>query len=72
MSFFGAFPGQHSQPVAVKRTFVLHDYKAAKSSSIFLKSLTLYCKEKKKTKSLFKFFFEFPFLVGVLGGMSYF
>lgn len=45
MSFFGAFPVQHSQPVAVKRNFVLHDDKAAKSPSIFLKSLTLYCNE---------------------------
>lgn len=57
MSFFGAFPVQHSQPVAVKRNFVLHDNKAAKSPSIFLKSLTLYCNEGKKKKSLFKFFF---------------
>lgn len=60
MSFFGAFPVQHSQPVAVKRSSMLHDDKAAKSPSIFLKSLALYCKEgKKKKKSLFKFFFNF-------------
>ena len=51
VSFFGAFPVQHSQPVAVKRNFVLHDDKAAKSP-IFLKSLTLYCNKGKKKVSI--------------------
>lgn len=70
-SFFGAFPVQHSQPVAVQRNFVLHDDKAAKSSSIFLKSLTLYCNERKK-KSLYLNSF-FNFLLGwCTSGMSYF
>jgi hypothetical protein len=56
VSFFGAFPVQHSQPVAVKRNFATQQ-KAAKSPSIFLKSLTLYCNERNFKKSLFKFFF---------------
>lgn len=69
MSVFGAFPGQHSQPVAVKRNFVLREDKAAKSPSIFLKSLTLYCDEGKKKKSLFKFvFLKFSSSVGVFLG----
>jgi len=51
MSGFGAFPDQHSQPVAVKRNFVLREDKAAKSP-IFLKSLTLYCNKGKKEVSI--------------------
>ena len=50
MSFFGAFPVQRSQP----------DDEAAKSPSIFLKSLALYCnKGKKKSLYLNSFFFNF-------------
>lgn len=51
VSFFGAFPVQHSKPVAVKRNFVLRNDKAAKSP-IFLKSLTLYCNKRKKKVSI--------------------
>lgn len=62
MSVFGAFPVQHSQPVAVKRNFVLHEDKAAKSP-IFLKSLTLYCNEGKKKSLYLNSFFNFLQLV---------